>query len=82
MENFPKTMVDSKTEIVAAGQGAVLKLVRYTGAHAICWKAHTRFSRKLRLPREGVDKLDLYFTALLQALILAGSEISLLGKEV
>ena len=40
MENFPKTMVDSKTEIVAARQGAVLKLVRYTGAHAVAGR-HT-----------------------------------------
>ena len=35
MENFPKTMVDSKTETAAVGQGAILKLVWYTGAHTV-----------------------------------------------
>lgn len=47
-----------------------------------CKKAHTKFARKLRLSRENIVRLNLYFTALLQALILAESVISLLEKEV
>ena len=46
MENFSKIMVDSKTETVAVGYGAILKLVQYIGTHAIAGRHMLDFQGK------------------------------------